>query len=163
MRLKPGKRRGADKRRLFLRPLDDDCFDVECGVEDGCTYLMHLSGVRGSVGYVSLRVGESPALYYLGHIGYRVDAVWRGAGLAERAVRMLAPELKRRGIRQLVITANPENIASRRTCEKLGCVLENIVPVPPEYRRLCMGAAKKCRYILETEQLEEAWTTTSCR
>ena len=51
------------------------------------------------------------------------------------------------GLRSAVITTDPDNFASRRTCEHLGCVLESVVDVPPAYRVLCSGSQRKCRYI----------------
>ena len=45
------------------------------GVRDGYTFDICLRDQRKPVGYISLRLGESPRLYYLGHVGYRVDAV----------------------------------------------------------------------------------------
>ena len=96
---------------------------------------------------MSIRLGESPALYYLGHIGYRVEAGYRGNGYAARACALMVPFIQRLGIRSLVITTNVENIASRKTCEHLSCTLERIAPVPAKYQPVCMGAKWKCRYI----------------
>lgn len=122
--------------------------DTACGVEDGYTLDIFELGAKSPAGYVSLRIGESPALYYLGHIGYRVYEEYRGHGYAARAVRMIFPLMRECGLRSLTITTNPENAASRATCRNLGCVLESIVPVPLNYREICMGASHKCRYIL---------------
>ena len=130
---------------LFLS--GEDVRDADCGIEDGYTFYIYPAGEKTYAGYVSLRLGESAGLYYLGHIGYRIEEKFRGRGWAARACALLVPMLRRMGIQSLVITANEENAASRRTCEKLGCVLERIASVPPEHRALCAGAARKCRYI----------------
>lgn len=131
----------------------DGLYDADAGVEDGFIFdIRPLHQRRRSAGYVSLRLGESAGLYYLGHIGYRVEQPFRGHGYAEEAVRLLKPLMRGCGMRTLVITTNEDNIPSRRTCEKLGCVLESIVPVPERYRELCMGARTKCRYILDTAE-----------
>lgn len=125
----------------------EDVADPEAGITDGFTFYIYQAHTRNYAGYVSLRLGESGGLYYLGHIGYRVEEKYRGHGYAEKACRLMLPLLQRLQIESVVITNNVENIASRRTCEKLGCVLERIAPVPREYRALCAGAPKKCRYI----------------
>ena len=125
----------------------EDVRDAECGIEDGFTFYIYRAGTRNYVGYVSLRMGESPGLYYLGHIGYRIEEKYRGHGYAARACALIMPLLQRMRLGSVVITANVENTASRKTCEKLGCVLERIAPVPGEYRALCAGAMMKCRYI----------------
>ena len=58
------------------------------------------------------------------------------------------PLMKRLGLKSICITANPDNIPSRKTCEKIGCELESIVAVPTRYQYVCAGATHKCRYIL---------------
>lgn len=126
---------------------NEDVSDPECGIDDGYTFYIYRAKTRDYLGYVSLRLGESPALYYLGHIGYRIETEHRGYGYAARACRLMLPLLQRLRLESVVITTNVENIPSRKTCLRLGCVLERIAPVPPEYRALCAGAAQKCRYI----------------
>ncbi len=121
--------------------------DASCGIEDGYLFCIYRTGARDYVGYVSLRLGESPALYYLGHIGYRIEEKHRGHGYAEKACRCMLPLLRRLNLDSVVITANVENLPSRRTAEKLGCALERIAPVPPAYQGICAGARYKCRYI----------------
>lgn len=129
----------------------EDVRDAENGIEDGYTFSIYRSGTRHYLGYVSIRLGESPGLYYLGHIGYRIEERERGHGYAEKACRLLLPLLRRLHLGSVVITNNVENVASRKTCEHLGCVLERIADVPPEYRALCAGARQKCRYIWRME------------
>ncbi len=121
---------------------DETCGIVHCYAFD----ILH-AGTRKYMGYVSIRVGESPELYYLGHVGYRIEEPFRGNGYAGEACRLLIPFLTRIGIRSLVITNDPDNLPSRATCEKLGCVLERIATVPGRYRRIVNGSTHKCRYI----------------
>lgn len=126
---------------------NDDVTDREIGITDGYTFYIYANDTRSYCGYVSLRLGESEGLYYLGHIGYRIEPAWRGHGFACRACRLIVPLMQSLNLRSVVITANVDNVPSRRTCENLGCVLESIADVPPAYRALCAGAEKKCRYI----------------
>lgn len=128
--------------------------DRSCGMEESYTYDICLAGRREPVGYVSLRLGESPELYYLGHIGYRVEEGFRGHGYAAKAVGQLLPVMRRLGLRTLVITNDPDNIPSRITCERLGCQLERVAAVPERYRPLCMMSRAKCRYILRVPETE---------
>lgn len=122
--------------------------DARNGIRDGYTFDICLCGQRQPVGYISLRLGESPALYYLGHIGYRIHKAHRGHGYARRALMLLVPLMRREGLLHPVITTNVDNLPSRYTALKAGAVLERIAPVPPEHREVCTGAAFKCRYIL---------------
>ena len=129
---------------------DSDVTDAECGIVDGYLFYIHNKKTRSYAGYVSLRLGESPALYYLGHIGYRIEPEWRGRGYAAKACKLLLPLLEELQLESVVITTDVDNIASRKTCEKLGCHLERIAPVPSAYRAICSGSTAKCRYIWQS-------------
>lgn len=122
--------------------------DPSCGIIGGFTYGLYEKGGRRNMGYVSMRLGESPELYYLGHIGYRVEEGYRGHGYAQKAVRLLLPNIRALGLASVVITTDVDNLPSRRTCESLGCVLERVAPVPERYQPVCMMSRHKCRYIL---------------
>ncbi len=98
-------------------------------------------------GGVSLRIGwtKDVELYY-GHIGYHVYPPFRGRHYAERAVRLLLPLARAHGLKTLWITTNPDNHASRRTCERLGATLVEIVSVPKHHALYQRGDHAKCRY-----------------
>lgn len=128
--------------------------DRSMGIRETLTYDICLPGSPRYAGYISLRLGESPEIYYLGHIGYRVEEPYRGQGLAARAVRAMKPLIQAHQFRSLSITTDVDNLPSRRTCENLGCVLESIVPVPMKYRAMCMNSPLKCRYILLVDDEE---------
>lgn len=100
-------------------------------------------------GEISLRMGESRALFYLGHIGYHIDPPYRGHHEALKACRLCLPLMRQYGKESFVITTDVDNKPSIRTCEELGCKLESVVRVPPEYRRRYgMGSLKK-RFVFE--------------
>jgi tagatose 1,6-diphosphate aldolase len=98
-------------------------------------------------GTIGLRVGRSADLeMYLGHIGYHVFPPARGNHYAERACRLLFPLARAHGLRTLWITCNPDNAASRRTCERLGGELIDIVALPANHVLYQRGERSKCRY-----------------
>ena len=98
-------------------------------------------------GTVSLRIGDDENLRcYLGHIGYGVFPPARGQHIAARATRLLFPLARAHGMTELWITANPDNIASRRTCERLGGELVDIVNLPNAHPLFLRGETRKCRY-----------------
>lgn len=112
-------------------------------------FAMHLDGVDRPVGRVRLRIGHTHAVEnYAGHIGYEVGHEFRGSHLAERACRLILPLARRHGFAALWITCNPDNWASRRTCERLGARLVEIVDVPPESDVYGPTSTRKCRYLL---------------
>lgn len=101
-------------------------------------------------GGLALRIGNNFDLeMYLGHIGYNVYPPARGCHYAERACRLVLPLARAHGMKRLWITCNPDNWASRRTCQRLGCQLAQIVPVPSHHSLYMRGDREKCRYWLD--------------
>lgn len=101
-------------------------------------------------GGIGLRIGRTPDLeLYFGHVGYHVYPPSRGQHFAARACHLLAPLAAAHGISPLWITCNPDNIASRRTCEYLGAALVDTVPVPTDHPLYQRGERMKCRYRLD--------------
>jgi tagatose 1,6-diphosphate aldolase len=99
------------------------------------------------VGHIGLRIGSTTDLErYFGHIGYNVYVPARGRHFAERACRLLFPLARAHGMSELWITCNPENVASRRTCERLGGELIEIVDLPADNGLYQRGERRKCRY-----------------
>jgi predicted acetyltransferase len=98
-------------------------------------------------GWIDLRVGDAREIaLYNGHIGYTVREPYRGRRYAARACRLLCEIARQHGFTELWITCNPENVASRRTCELAGAEYIETVELPPNtdlYRR---GERRKCRY-----------------
>jgi tagatose 1,6-diphosphate aldolase len=123
--------------------------DPANGILPTYQYWMHLSDapdlpIGGGIG---LRIGNSyDTVMYYGHIGYHVYPPARGRRYAQRACKLLLPLAARHGINPLWITCNPDNLASRKTCEGLGAKLVEIVPVPPEHALHQRGDKEKCRY-----------------
>jgi tagatose 1,6-diphosphate aldolase len=101
-------------------------------------------------GGIALRIGSTMDVeMYIGHIGYNVYIPAQGNHYAERACRLLLPLAKAHGLTRIWITCNPDNHPSRRTCERLGCQLAEIVPVPPGHPLRQRGDFEKCRYWLD--------------
>jgi tagatose 1,6-diphosphate aldolase len=112
--------------------------------------MRHARDPKQLAGLINFRAGSTYALeMYGGHFGYGVEAPFRGRHFAERACRLLLPLARRHDLTLLWITCNPENIASRRTCERLGCQLFDIVPLPPDNDQYKDGERFKCRYCLD--------------
>jgi predicted acetyltransferase len=81
-------------------------------------------------------------------VGYSVKPEHRGSRYASRAVRLLIPIARQEGLNPLWITCDPENAASRRTCELAGGEFIEIVAVPPTCIIYRNGHREKCRYRL---------------
>jgi predicted acetyltransferase len=98
-------------------------------------------------GELALRIGDSPEQFYLGHIGYHVDPPFRGYAYAAQACRLCIPALNAFGMRCAVITTDPTNLPSVKTCLKLGCELECTVSVPEKITDKLEISTVKRRYI----------------
>ena len=116
-----------------------------------CDHTMIYDIVRRTdakiAGEIALRIGDSPEQFYLGHIGYHVDPPFRGHAFAAKACVLCAPVLVSLGLRTAVITTDPDNGPSIRTCERLGCELECTVRVPDKVRERLEISPEKRRYI----------------
>lgn len=113
-------------------------------------FAMRLDGVEHPVGRLGFRVGNTHAIeHFAGHLGYEVAVAFRGSRLAERSCRLVLPLARRHGFIELWITCNPDNWPSRRTCERLGAQLVDIVDVPKDNSLFGPGSERKCRYRLE--------------
>ena len=116
-----------------------------------CFFKMVHADSGEELGRINLRTRSSPHIeLYAGYIGYAVEAAQRGHRYASRALRLLMPVASQFGIDPLWITCDPENLASRRTCELAGGELVEIVDVPATCIIYQSGHAKKCRYRLTT-------------
>lgn len=98
-------------------------------------------------GEIALRIGDSAELFYLGHIGYHIDPPFRGHSFAAKACMLCKPMLSAFGMQSVVITTDPDNLPSIRTCEKLGCELESTVKVPSQVMYRLEISAVKDRFI----------------
>ena len=99
------------------------------------------------MGTCDLRIGHNESVYYGGNIGYRVEEPYRGRHYAGKACLLLFELAKRHGMEYIIITCNPENVPSRKTCEWLGGELLEIAELPEdsEQRRLT-GESHRCIY-----------------
>jgi predicted acetyltransferase len=145
-----------------VRPLIDEGLGLELDsvsphpVHKVPTYFFHMRDLRSGVetGRINLRVGSGPHIErYAGHIGYFVEPAYRGHGYASRALRLLMTVARELAIDTLWVTCDPDNIASRRACERAGAVFVEIVDVPLECVIYQSGHPQKCRYRLDLTEI----------
>lgn len=97
------------------------------------------------MGKCCLRVGNNENTYYGGHIGYEIDEPYRGNHYAAKACELLFSLAKRHEMSYILITCNPDNIASRKTCEYLKGNLLEIAELPKNNdMRMSKGETEKC-------------------
>lgn len=109
-------------------------------------FNISLSGSSTPIGKIDIRIGYNENLYYGGHIGYSVNEEYRGNRYAAKAVWLLRKVAHAHEMEKLFITCNPDNIASRKTCEYVGANLLEIVNVPENNDMYQRGEKEKCIY-----------------
>lgn len=99
-------------------------------------------------GSIRLRLADTDDIrLYAGHIGYRVEESFRGHHYAAYACLEVKPIAIRHGFAEVWITCNPDNWPSRRTCERIGAKLIEVVDLPEDNDMyLRKGERQKCRY-----------------
>lgn len=102
-----------------------------------------------AIGTCDLRIGHTRRLYYGGNIGYRIHEPYRGHHYAGKACRLLFTLAKKHGMTYVLITCNPENIASAKTCEYVGGKLLETVDLPPDNDMYRKGERRKRVYRIE--------------
>jgi predicted acetyltransferase len=98
------------------------------------------------VGHISFKIGRtSHVLFCAGHVGYGIDIPFRGHSYAFHACKTLIPFLKTI-YDSVILTADPDNIPSIKTIEKLGATYLDLHPIPKEDPNYAKGIRQRQRY-----------------
>lgn len=96
-------------------------------------YSIYLIMVDGhEVGRLTLREGQDDERYYDGHVGYSIDEEYQGHGYAYQACLLLKGEVD---CDHLIITCDPDNIASLKTIQRLGCEYIETKSIPAHLKK----------------------------
>lgn len=107
--------------------------------------LLHPTRVK--IGHINLRIGNTEKIMkYIGHIGYGIDEKYRGNKFAAKACILIKKVIKDHYMDTVIITCNPENYASRKTCEIIGAKLIEIIDIPETSDAYSPNETQKCRY-----------------
>lgn len=113
---------------------------------------LHDSDIK--VGKCDLRLKIDERMYYYGHIGYSILPKWRGHSYAYYACLIMFRLAKEEfGLKELIVTCNPDNVPSYKTLRKLGGELLAVVPIPKNHELYYYGDRHKCifRYKIALE------------
>lgn len=109
-------------------------------------YKITQHGSDLEIGHINIRIGYNEKIFFGGHIGYGINEDYRGKHYAAKACEILKQVALAHGLEKLIITCNPENIASRKTCERIGGSLTEIVDLPKDNDMYIEGERSKCIY-----------------
>ena len=82
------------------------------------------------IGQCDLRIGHNDRLYIGGNIGYGIDEAYRGHHYAAKACKLLFRQAGKHQLDYVIITCDPTNKASSRTCELAGGLYLETAAVP---------------------------------
>ncbi len=105
------------------------------------------------VGTCDLRIGHNEKTYIGGHIGYAVDEAYRGHRYAAKTVRLLFLLARRHGMQYLIITCDPANKASSRTCELAGGRYLETAVIPDDNEMYAAGKRYAMVYRFDLTEL----------
>jgi predicted acetyltransferase len=105
-----------------------------------------INGSNQEAGHINLRIQDTRHVRIAaGHIGYGIHPEMRGNAYSLQACRALAP-FALKFHKRIILTADPDNLASIRIIEKLGAELIEEVMVPKNDPAYKGGARRKLRY-----------------
>lgn len=85
-------------------------------------------------------------IVFWGHIGYNVKEIFRGNSYAYHACIVIAPFV-RFVYSNVFLTCNPDNLASKKTIEKLNCKYLGEININENEQAYKNGERTKCRYL----------------
>ena len=147
-----------NKRFKFVRKLNlysDEIYlalqrtidaDSELGMVPVYIFDICLIATDERAGSCELRVGYNDSIYYTGNIGYTVFMKHRGNRYAMKACLLLFELAKKHNMKKLIITCNPDNAASAKTCDLLGAKYITTVDIPPDNIMYILGDRQKMIY-----------------
>ena len=104
------------------------------------TYYFDICAPDGTkIGYCDLRIGHNDKTYIGGNIGYGISEPYRGHHYAAKACALLFRLAKKHGMEYLIITCQPSNKASSRTCELAGGVYLGTAGIPEDNEMYAEG------------------------
>lgn len=106
--------------------------------------ILHDSNI--TIGNIDIRIGYNENIYYGGNIGYGIEKSYRGNNYASKACKIIRQVAIAHEMDKLIITCNPDNLPSRKTCEKTGLKLKEIVDLPQHNEMYQEGERQKCIY-----------------
>ena len=145
--LDPGELVDGDLELVLVRKVPADPVK---GHVPGYVFEMRSRPGGTVIGSLRFRVGDADTvLKYPCHVGYDVKPQFRGHRYASRSVLLILPFARAHGLTRLWISCAPDNVASRKTCERAGAKLCAILAVPEDHDMYAKGFRTMCRYCID--------------
>ena len=106
------------------------------------------------IGQCNLRIGHNDRLYIGGNIGYGIDEGYRGHHYAAKACRLLFRQARKHELGYVIITCDPTNIASSRTCELADGAYLETADIPEDHDMYERGLRRVMVYRFDLDRGE---------
>ena len=111
------------------------------------SFKISLANQTEKIGYIGLKFAfTEPYRKYYGQISYGIQEAFQGHKYAAKACKLIVPVLIDYHLDVVWIVVAPDNIASRKTCEAIGCELVEMIDLPPSDFLYKQGIHQACRY-----------------
>ena len=109
------------------------------------------------IGYCDLRIGHNDKTYIGGNIGYGVDESFRGRRYAAKACALLFQQARKHGMDYVIITCDPSNAASSRTCQLAGGKYMETADIPEDNEMYAEGKRQVMIYRFDLSRTGEPY------
>lgn len=107
---------------------DKNTLDPKLGLVEGSQWLLIDDSKKRILGMVNIRHDLNDYLLkYGGHIGYSIRPSERQKGYGHLQLKLALGVLKAKGLSRALVTCDDDNVASAKTIESCGGILENTV------------------------------------
>lgn len=108
-------------------------------------YDIYLHNTYTKIGSIDLRLKMNEEMYYYGHIGYNISKKYRGHNYSYYACLLVFNIARNEyNMDELIITCNPDNIASYTILNKLNGELIEVCTIPKGHELYRLGDRMKC-------------------
>ena len=118
---------------MYLKELTYVNSDLPSGWQPYYIYIIFIDNVE--IGKIVLREGNNQQRYFDGHIGYTIEKPYQGHGYAYQASLLIKDIAIKKGFKELIFTCSPDNIASKKTIQKLQCQYLETKEIPKKLRK----------------------------
>ena len=106
-------------------------------------YYFNICLLNGTkIRHCDLRIGHNDKTYVGGNIGYGIDTPYRGHHYAAKACALLFRQATKHQMDYVIITCDPNNMASARTCELAGGQYLETATIPEDNEMYAEGKRK---------------------
>ncbi len=101
----------------------------------GSYYIYLIKEKNREIGRIVFRLGTLEDHRYDGHVGYTIDPEFQGKNKSLEACKLLKKLMVEAGYEKVILTCDPDNVASRKIIAKLGAEHLETAPVPKSLKK----------------------------